>query len=61
MNTPCNNCPDRHIGCHGECERYRKYKSDRDRLLAERHKNSQVSLDIARTKDNFYKQRGRGK
>lgn len=61
MNPPCKNCSDRHIGCHGSCERYLAYKTERDRLLAEQHRNSQVNLDIARTRDNFYKQRGRGK
>lgn len=61
MTPPCNNCPDRHIGCHGKCKRYREYKLERDRLLAEQHKNSQVNQDIERTRDNFFKQRGRGK
>ena len=61
MNPPCKNCSDRRIGCHGSCERYREYKSERDRLLDEQHKNSQVNRDIARTRDNFFKQRGRGK
>ena len=61
MTPPCNNCSDRHIGCHGSCERYLAYKSERDRLLAEQHKNSQVNRDIMMTRDNFYKQRGRGK
>lgn len=61
MTPPCNNCSDRHIGCHGSCERYLTYKSERDRLLAEQHKNSQVNQDIERTRDNFFKQRGRGK
>ena len=61
MTPPCNNCSDRYIGCHGSCERYIAYKSERDRLLAEQHKNSQVNRDIMLTRDNFFKQRGRGK
>lgn len=61
MTPPCNKCPERHIGCHGKCKRYREYKLERDRLLAEQHKNSQVNQDIERTRDNFFKQRGRGK
>lgn len=61
MTPPCSNCPERHIGCHGECKRYREYKLERDRLLNEQHKNSQVNRDIVRTRDNFYKQRRRGK
>jgi hypothetical protein len=23
--APCLNCQDRHIGCHGKCEKYLKY------------------------------------
>ena len=61
MIPPCNNCSDRDIGCHGSCARYLAYISERDRLLAEQHKNSQVNRDIMMTRDNFYKQRGRGK
>lgn len=61
MTPPCNKCPDRYIGCHGECKRYREYKSERDKLLTEQHKNSRVNRDIERTRDNFFKQRGRGK
>lgn len=61
MTLPCNNCPDRHIGCHGECKRYREYKLEQGRLLKEQHKNSQVNRDIILTRDNFFKRRGRGK
>ena len=61
MTPPCNKCPERRTGCHGECERYREYKSERDRLLTEQHKKSQVNRDIVRTRDNCFKQRGRGK
>lgn len=25
METPCKDCPDREVGCHGECEKYKAY------------------------------------
>ena len=25
--APCKDCKDRHIGCHGTCDRYKKYRS----------------------------------
>lgn len=28
--APCLDCPDRHVGCHAECERYANYKAARD-------------------------------
>lgn len=24
-NAPCYNCPDRAVGCHGDCEKYRAF------------------------------------
>ncbi len=34
--SPCNGCPDRKVGCHGRCDRYRVY--DRDRQMIRRHR-----------------------
>lgn len=34
INAPCKDCPDRHIGCHGECEAYQTYNADRERIRA---------------------------
>ena len=28
LETPCFGCNDRAIGCHGECEKYKKFKAD---------------------------------
>lgn len=25
-NAPCKNCPDRHVGCHGQCEKYQQFR-----------------------------------
>lgn len=27
--SPCYNCPDRQVGCHGKCERYLAYAEKR--------------------------------
>ena len=33
--VPCKDCPDRRVGCHAECEKYREYdaalRKDRDK------------------------------
>lgn len=31
-NRPCKECPDRHIGCHADCEDYLIFKSECDRI-----------------------------
>ena len=28
--NPCYECPDRHTGCHGSCERYKKWRQELD-------------------------------
>ena len=30
--APCMDCSDRHIGCHGICDRYKAYTEARDEL-----------------------------
>lgn len=31
MKTPCLNCADRQIGCHGKCKKYDLYKEELER------------------------------
>ena len=38
----CKNCPDRHQGCHAECEDYLAERRKRDEYLAERRKRNTV-------------------
>ena len=34
----CKDCPDRHPGCHGHCERYKKERAEYDETMsAKRH------------------------
>jgi len=30
INSPCKNCTERHMGCHAECEKYRKAREETD-------------------------------
>ena len=32
MKNPCKDCPDRHLGCHSKCERYKAWKKEREEL-----------------------------
>ena len=31
MKIPCNNCPDRHLHCHSECEKYQKFVGENEK------------------------------
>lgn len=62
ISGPCMNCEDRHSGCHGECERYLKYKEERtrvnDKVKAARHEywsDKYVKRVVPSTK-HFYNQ-----
>lgn len=26
VHSPCKDCPDRHIGCHSECDKYKEFE-----------------------------------
>ena len=37
INTaPCKDCKDRHLGCHGECEKYKEFKEYRNKINEKR-------------------------
>ena len=62
ISGPCMNCEERHSGCHGECERYSKYKEERtrvnDKVKAARHEywaDKYVKRVVPSTK-HFYNQ-----
>ena len=36
MDAPCKDCPDRVVGCHSVCEKYKAFREERDRELEQR-------------------------
>ena len=38
VSGPCHHCPDRHAGCHGECEKYQAFRRDREEIYQRRKK-----------------------
>lgn len=35
--SPCRGCPDRSLGCHGQCSKYRAYEADRKKFNEKIH------------------------
>ena len=33
MNVPCKDCPDRVLGCHSVCEKYKRFHEEREKYL----------------------------
>ena len=51
MFSPCKNCPDRHLHCHSECEKYIKFLAENEkRKQAVRLENDLYNADIERLK-----------
>ena len=40
---PCHGCEDRHIGCHGECEKYMAWAEDRQKVLNAEAEHKQMN------------------
>lgn len=47
MIAPCKDCPDRHIGCHGKCEKYQEYDAEQKKIREARFNDK--SRDFARS------------
>ena len=56
----CKDCTQRHIGCHSDCEKYNKEKSDNDKYKAivQSHKDK-INRDRAYVRDAIEKNRRR--
>lgn len=44
--SPCKDCPDRHIGCHGQCAAYVKYRTDCEQI--------RITRSIERAVDGYF-------
>lgn len=39
LNSPCKDCVDRTMGCHGKCEKYSAYRVEVDKLYVAKTKS----------------------
>lgn len=53
MKVPCRNCKDRKLGCHSECERYKVWQAENEKIKSERRKatESYYPLSIRKRKN----------
>lgn len=50
--SPCRNCKDRRIGCHGKCEAYQSWRSGVDDVILEKmHYSSKYAWSEKRGKE----------
>ena len=48
MNAPYKGCRDRSPTCHGNCERYREYRAERDKISEKRYREQAVISALMR-------------
>ena len=44
--APCKDCKDRHIGCHGKCEKYLEYKKELQKAKHREKIDKKIEDDI---------------
>jgi len=43
LKSPCFKCKERFVGCHSKCERYKKYRSEYDKLNKKEKREKMLS------------------
>ena len=43
LKSPCHNCENRKIGCHGSCDKYKEYRQKYDALNEKEKKDKMVT------------------
>ena len=51
----CYDCPDRHGGCHGSCEKYKAYRAELDAKNAECMKKYEINYNLSAQKFDGWK------
>lgn len=42
MKSECHGCEERHHGCHAECEKYKKFRKERDEQIKRRYEQTRL-------------------
>ena len=61
MNSPCKDCPDRHIGCHSDCDKYINYRKELEQLKEQQYKENLKPQFKKPIPGNFYKNKWKKK
>ncbi len=59
FHSPCKNCPDRHLGCHSECEKYIAYDILNNIRREAEHRKKHTEDDLFKTSRHSKKKRRR--
>lgn len=60
MDVPCKDCAERHLHCHGECDKYKEFSAwNEERLAKKREAVSMRNFHIERKMRNVERKRRR--
>ena len=55
--APCKDCPDRQMGCHGQCEKYQTYRA----LQTEENEHNHMIKSCMKTDKRWFEREARKK
>ena len=61
MNAPCKGCPDRTLGCHGTCKKYKAFDNERQKARQNRLESGEQTEISLKRWDRIQKERKRDK
>ena len=53
--NPCRNCPERHVGCHADCEKYAKMREEAKKKRTETKKDKGLAMSRTFLVDSAHK------
>lgn len=53
MGSPCKDCLNRFVGCHADCEKYKEFRAERDRVNELIKKNKQDNDQFRDSVDEY--------
>lgn len=57
--APCHNCPERHPGCHGKCEKYQAWKAERNKITDVKYRENDEKNALFTVHRNGLKRRSK--
>lgn len=61
MVAPCKDCPDRYVGCHGNCEKYKEYKAQLDSMRDQAYQIRAKEADLYERRKYAFRKMGLGR
>lgn len=55
LKAPCKDCPDRYLGCHDHCDKYKAFDVERKAIQEQRFKQRQTDYDYFKIRQHHHR------